>query len=89
MLATTVLRRASKQWRLLSHHAVRVWSTPFTGNALDSVFTRQDAARRSEVVQQLASADQVRAAAEKAGMYTQHVRNLSATALLSVHTLFA
>lgn len=54
VLATTVLRRANKQWRILSHHAVRVQENPFVSDAIGVAFTPRDAARRKRLMQRLA-----------------------------------
>lgn len=47
VLATTVLRRCNSQWRIVSHHAVRMWSSPFTNDQIDVTFSKQDARRRT------------------------------------------
>lgn len=52
MLATTILRKAHKQWRILSHHALRMWSSPFTGDSVDVSFTRRDARLRAELMRE-------------------------------------
>jgi hypothetical protein len=63
VLATTILRRANKQWRILTHHAVRMWSSPFTGDALDCAYTPRDAERRAAVLRRAEVAEKARAAA--------------------------
>ena len=47
VLATTVLRRCNSQWRIVCHHAVRMWSSPFTNDQIDVTFSKQDARRRA------------------------------------------
>jgi hypothetical protein len=68
VFATTVLRRANKQWRILSHHAVWVHAAPHTDTVLDVPFTPHDAARRKFALRQLENSGQARKVAELSGM---------------------
>jgi hypothetical protein len=61
VLATTILRRANKQWRILSHHAVRMWSSPFTCDAVvDCTYTARDAERRAVALKRVETAEKAR-----------------------------
>jgi len=36
VLATTILRKFNKQWRIVCHHAQRITSSPYTGDQVSS-----------------------------------------------------
>lgn len=69
VLATTVLRRANKQWRILSHHAERVHENPFADEAVGVTFTSKDAARRKYMLQRLQHGTQLK---PKGGDQAEH-----------------
>ena len=50
ILATTILRRSNKQWRILCHHALRVRSSPYTGDEMEVTYIKKDARKRAETL---------------------------------------